>query len=100
MLTVVAFVVALGLLIAVHELLGRRMRLRYQGSLFSIGFQVSAGLDAAPATCCDPRISSSGELLGGYVKMLDARSGRRLELHRAFNRRCARSAIVAANLRS
>jgi regulator of sigma E protease len=104
MLTVVAFVVALGLLIAVHEYGHYRVAVACGVKVlrFSIGF-------GRPLWRWTPRRQHAGQStefvigaipLGGYVKMLDEREGPvdASELHRAFNRQSlrARSAIVAA----
>ncbi len=98
--TVVAFVLALGVLIVVHEY-GHYLVARLCGVKvlrFSIGFgsplwkrrigrdQTEWAIAAVP--------------LGGYVKMLDEREGEVMpqELHRAFNRQSVwrRFAVVAA----
>ncbi len=98
--TVLAFLVALGLLIAVHEYGHYRMARACGVKVlrFSIGFGPSvwrwqkAGLPTEFAIGALP--------LGGYVKMLDEREGPVApeELHLAFNTQPlrARAAIVAA----
>lgn len=96
----IPFVIALGLLILVHEL-GHYVVARACGvkvQRFSIGFgrpllKWTAGRDRTEwALAAFP--------LGGYVKMLDEREGEvpAAELHRAFNRQkvSKRFAIVAA----
>ncbi|MCB2016381.1 MAG: RIP metalloprotease RseP [Hydrogenophaga sp.] len=100
MITVIAFVVALGLLIAVHEYGHYRMAIAYGVKVlrFSIGF----GRPILKWT----KAGSSTEFtigllpLGGYVRMLDEREGpvEPDERHLAFNTQplSARAAIVAA----
>ncbi len=98
--TILALVVALGILVAVHEL-GHFLVARWMGVKvlrFSIGFgrplwQRRFGHDQTEYTI-------AAIPLGGYVKMLDEREGDvdDAELHRAFNRQpvARRSAIVIA----
>jgi regulator of sigma E protease len=98
--TIVAFVIALGLLIVFHEL-GHYLVARLCGVKvlrFSVGFGAPIwhrrlGRDGT-------EWAIGGFPLGGYVKMLDEREGpvAPSELHRAFNRQNVwrRSAIVAA----
>ncbi len=100
LLTVLALVVALGILVAVHEL-GHFLVARWVGVKvlrFSIGFgrplwQRRFGRDQTEYTIATIP-------LGGYVKMLDEREGEvaEEERHRAFNRQTVakRSAIVVA----
>lgn len=100
LLTVFYLVLALSLLIAVHEL-GHFLVARWSGVKvlrFSIGFgkplwQRRYGVDQT-------EYSIASIPLGGYVKMLDEREGEvaEAELHRAFNRQslAKRSAIVLA----
>jgi regulator of sigma E protease len=100
LLTVLALVVALAVLIAVHEL-GHFLVARWCGVKvlrFSIGFgrpvwQRRFGPDQTEYTL-------AAIPLGGYVKMLDEREGEvaEEELHRAFNRQpvAKRGAIVVA----
>ncbi|VTU27938.1 RIP metalloprotease RseP [Variovorax sp. RA8] len=104
MLTVVAFIVALALLIAVHEYGHYRVAVACGVKVlrFSIGFghtlfswkprRQHPGQDTEFVIAAFP--------LGGYVKMLDEREGPVLaqERHRAFNTQPLRSraAIVAA----
>lgn len=100
LLTVVSLLVALSLLIAVHEL-GHFLVARWMGVKvlrYSIGFgkplwQKTSGTDQTEYVL-------AAIPLGGYVKMLDEREGEvpETELHRAFNRQpvLKRSAIVLA----
>lgn len=100
LLSVVAFMVALGILITVHEFghfwVARRMGVKVLR--FSVGFgkplwRWRGGRD-------DTEYVIGALPLGGYVKMLDEREEpvAQEELHRAFNRQPlgARFAIVAA----
>lgn len=101
LLTLVAFVVAISVLVAVHEFghywVARRLGVKVLR--FSIGFGnpiwQRIGNDADQVEYVVSSIP-----LGGYVKMLDEREGEVLpeELHRAFNRQpvAKRFAIVAA----
>ncbi len=100
LLTVVAFVVALGLLIAVHEYGHYRVAVACGVKVlrFSIGF-------GKPLLCWQPAGSPTefviGAIpLGGYVRMLDEREAPvpEDERHLAFNNKPlrARAAIVAA----
>src|SRR5580765_3342085 len=104
MLTIVAFIVALGLLIAVHEYGHYRVAVAcgVRVERFSVGFGKSL-------ICWKPRRQHPGQdtefviaafPIGGYVKMLDEREGPVApeERHRAFNRQGVwrRIAIVAA----
>ncbi len=100
LLTILSLLVALSLLIAVHEL-GHFLVARWCGVKvlrYSIGFgkplwQRRYGTDQTEYTIATIP-------LGGYVKMLDEREGEvpEEELHRAFNRQSVlkRSAIVVA----
>ena len=104
MLTIVAFIVALGLLIAVHEYGHYRVAVACGVKVlrFSIGF----GKTLYRWQLRNPRPGQSTEFvigafpLGGYVKMLDEREGPVApeERHQAFNAQPLRSraAIVAA----
>ena len=104
MLTVVAFVVALGLLIAVHEWGHYRVAVACGVKVlrFSVGF-------GKPILRWVPTRQRPGQAtefvigmlpLGGYVKMLDEREGPvdPAERHLAFNNKSlrARAAVVAA----
>ncbi len=104
LLTVIAFVVALGLLIAVHEYGHYRVAVACGVKVhrFSVGF-------GKTLLRWQPRNQKSGQAtefvigafpLGGYVKMLDEREGpvAAAERHLAFNTQPLRSraAIVAA----
>ncbi len=100
MLTIVAFIVALGLLIAIHEYGHYRMAVACGVKVlrFSIGFGRTLlrwqprGSDTEFTLCVFP--------LGGYVRMLDEREAPvdESERHRAFNTQPLRSRalIVAA----
>ncbi|HVZ43071.1 MAG TPA: RIP metalloprotease RseP [Ramlibacter sp.] len=104
MLTVVAFIIALGLLIAVHEYGHYRVAVACGVKVlrFSIGF----GRPLAKWKARRPRPGQDTEFvigafpLGGFVKMLDEREGpvAAEERDRAFNTRPlgARALIVAA----
>ncbi len=100
LLTIVAFIVALGLLIAVHEYGHYRVAVACGVKVlrFSVGF-------GKPLLRWQPRGSSTEFVigafpLGGYVRMLDEREAPvdPAERHLAFNRQPLRSraAIVAA----
>src|SRR3954468_11440770 len=98
--TIVAFIVALGVLIVVHEyghyLVARLCRVKVLR--FSVGF----GRPLATWRLGPDRTEWSIAAIpfGGYVKMLDEREGEvpAAELHRAFNRQSVwkRFAIVVA----
>ena len=100
LLTVVAFVVALGILIAVHEFghfwVARRLGVKVLR--FSIGF--GKPLWRWQAKDGETEYAVATIPLGGYVKMLDEREGEvpEAELPRAFNRQpvSKRLGIVAA----
>ncbi len=87
MLTVVSFVVALGLLVAVHEW-GHFAMARACGVKV---LRFAVGFGPALWTWVSPRSGTEFALcvlpLGGYVKMLDEREGpvNPIERHRAFN---------------
>lgn len=101
LLTILAFIVAIGVLIAVHEFghywVARKLGVKVLR--FSIGFGKPLwrrnGKDADRVEYVIAALP-----LGGYVKMLDEREGEVApeELHRAFNRQpvAKRFAIVAA----
>ncbi len=100
LLTIVSLLVALSLLIAVHEL-GHFLVARWMGVKvlrYSIGFGRPLWQRVSGADQTEYVIASIP--LGGYVKMLDEREGEvpEAELHRAFNRQpvLKRSAIVLA----
>lgn len=100
MLTLVAFVVALGILIAIHEYGHYRVAVACGVKVlkFSVGFGKPIYTWRLKNR---PTEFSIGMLpLGGYVKMLDEREGpvAPAERHQAFNNRPlgARAAIVAA----
>ncbi len=98
--TIASFVLALGILIAVHEFghfwVARRLGVKVLR--FSIGF--GPALWRRRGKVDDTEYMVAAIPLGGYVKMLDEREGEVAEdeLHRAFNRQSlpVRSAVVAA----
>jgi regulator of sigma E protease len=104
MLTVVAFIVALGLLIAVHEYGHYRVAVACGVKVlrFSVGFghTLYRWKPRKPRPGQDTEFVIGAFPLGGYVKMLDEREGAvdPAERHRAFNTQPlkARAAIVAA----
>jgi regulator of sigma E protease len=104
MLTIVAFIVALGLLIAVHEYGHYRVAVACQVKVlrFSIGFghTLYKWKPRRPRPGQDTEFVIGAFPVGGYVKMLDEREGPvdPAERHRAFNTQPlrARAAIVAA----
>lgn len=100
LLTIVALLVALSLLIAVHEL-GHFLVARWVGVKvlrYSIGFGKPLWQKRSGADQTEYVVAAIP--LGGYVKMLDEREGEvaEAEQHRAFNRQplLKRSAIVLA----
>jgi len=100
LLTVTAFLVALSVLIVVHEFghywVARRCGVKVL--CFSVGFGRPLWSRTFGADRTELRVAMVP--LGGYVKMLDEREGdvAPAELHRAFNRKTVwqRFAIVAA----
>ena len=104
MLTIVAFIVALGLLIAVHEYGHYRVAVACDVKVlrFSIGFGkvLYRWKPRRPRPGQDTEFVIGAFPLGGYVKMLDEREGDvpAAERHRAFNTQPlkSRTAIVAA----
>lgn len=104
MLTIVAFIVALGLLIAVHEY--GHYRVAVACGVKVLRFSVGFGKPLLTWKPKHPRAGQDTEFvigafpLGGYVRMLDEREGpvSAEERHRAFNTQPLRSrtAIVAA----
>lgn len=104
MLTIVAFIVALGLLIAVHEYGHYRVAVACNVKVlrFSVGFGKSlfTWKPRKPRPGQDTEFVIGAFPLGGYVKMLDEREGEvpAAERHRAFNTQPLkyRAAIVAA----
>ena len=100
LIKILAFVVAIGLLVAVHEFghfwVARRLGVKVLR--FSIGF--GRPLWRHQATPDAPEYVVAAIPLGGYVKMLDEHEGPVApeELHRAFNRQSlwVRSAVVLA----
>src|SRR5688500_5765146 len=100
LITLVAFVVALGLLIVVHEF-GHYLVARLCGVKvlrFSVGFGQPLLVRRLGADQTEWAVAAFP--LGGYVKMLDEREGEVApqERHRAFNRQSVwrRFAIVLA----
>jgi regulator of sigma E protease len=104
MLTIVAFIVALGLLIAVHEYGHYRVAVACGVKVlrFSVGFGnvLYRWKPRKPRPGQDTEFVIGAFPLGGYVKMLDEREGPvdAADRHRAFNTQPlkARAAIVAA----
>ncbi|MEJ5989245.1 RIP metalloprotease RseP [Ramlibacter sp. PS3R-8] len=104
MLTVVAFIVALGLLIAVHEYGHYRVAVACNVKVlrFSVGFgkTVFKWKPRKPRAGQDTEFVIGAFPLGGYVKMLDEREGPVApeDRHRAFNTQPLkyRAAVVAA----
>ena len=104
MLTVIAFIVALGLLIAVHEYGHYRVAVACGVKVlkFSVGFGKSlyTWKSKKPRPGQDTEFVIGAFPLGGFVKMLDEREGPvdPAERHRAFNTQPLkhRAAIVAA----
>jgi len=98
--SIVAFLVALGVLISIHEFghffVARKMDVKVLK--FSIGFGRS--IWSRRGKVDDTEYVLAAIPLGGYVRMLDEREGnvKPQELHRAFNRKSvwARIAIVLA----
>ncbi len=98
--TILSFVVALGILITVHEFghfwVARRLGVKVLR--FSIGF--GPALWKKTGNVDNTEYVVAAIPLGGYVKMLDEREGdvAEEELHRAFNRQSLsiRTAVVAA----
>jgi len=98
--TVISFLVALGVLITVHEFghfwVARRLGIKVLR--FSIGF--GTPLWKRTGTVDGTEYVVAAIPLGGYVKMLDEREGEvpEQDLQRAFNRQslAVRSAVVAA----
>jgi regulator of sigma E protease len=104
MLTILAFIVALGLLIAVHEYGHYRVAVACGVKVlrFSVGFghTLYRWKPRKPRAGQDTEFVIGAFPLGGYVKMLDEREGPvdAAERHRAFNTQPlkSRAAIVAA----
>ncbi|MCB1788635.1 MAG: site-2 protease family protein, partial [Gammaproteobacteria bacterium] len=100
LLKVGAFIVAIGLLVSVHEFghfwVARRLGVKVLR--FSIGF--GRPLWRRQASPDAPEYVIAAIPLGGYVKMLDEHEGPVApeEVHRAFNRQSlwVRSAVVVA----
>ncbi|HYF17183.1 MAG TPA: site-2 protease family protein, partial [Ramlibacter sp.] len=100
--TIVAFIIALGLLIAVHEWGHYRVAVACNVKVlrFSVGFGRTLYSWRRQRAGQDTEFVIGAFPLGGYVKMLDEREGYvdPREAHRAFNRQTVwrRIAIVAA----
>ncbi|MCG8429384.1 MAG: RIP metalloprotease RseP [Chromatiales bacterium] len=100
--TIASFIVALAILIAVHEFghfwVARKLGVKVLR--FSIGFGKPLWRYREKRPSDETEYVVAAIPLGGYVKMLDEREGEvsEAELHRAFNRQSlpTRSAIVAA----
>ncbi len=96
MLTVVAFVLGLGLLIGVHEYGHYRMALACGVRVlrFSIGFGKPLWQWQSPRTHIEYAIAAIP--LGGFVRMLDERDGTVPpdQVHRAFNTQPLRSRVL------
>jgi len=100
MITVLAFILTLGVLIVVHEYGHYRVAVACGVKVlrFSVGF--GRVLWSRQATPQSTEFVISALPLGGYVRMLDEREGPVApgDVHRAFNRKSLwqRTAIVAA----
>jgi regulator of sigma E protease len=100
LLTIAAFIVAIGILVAIHEYghfwVARKLGVKVLR--FSIGF--GRPLWSRQAGPDEPEYVIAAIPLGGYVKMLDEREAPvdPAEVHRAFNRKplWVRSAVVVA----
>ena len=100
LISIAAFIVALGVLITVHEFghfwVARKLGVKVLR--FSIGFGKPLWSKVAGKDQTEYMVATIP--LGGYVKMLDEREGSvpEEEIHRAFNRQpvWSRIAIVAA----
>lgn len=100
LIKILAFVVAVGLLVAIHEFghfwVARRLGVKVLR--FSIGF--GRALWRRQSSPDEPEYVIAAIPLGGYVKMLDEHEGpvAPAEVHRAFNRQSlwVRSAVVVA----
>ena len=98
MITVLAFIVTLGLLIVVHEY--GHYRVAVACGVKVLRFSVGFGRTLWSRQRGETEFVVAALPLGGYVRMLDEREGPvpAQDLHRAFNRQslARRSAIVAA----
>lgn len=98
LITILAFLLTIGVLVTVHEWGHYRMAVAFNVKVlkFSIGF----GKTIFSRQKGETEFALSALPLGGFVRMLDEREGPVLpaELHRAFNRKplYQRAAIVAA----
>lgn len=100
MLTVVAFIVALGLLIAIHEYGHYRVAVACGVKVLRFSIGIGKPLLKWKGRSAETEFVIAALPLGGYVRMLDEREGAvpSEQLHRAFNRQPLhkRAAIVAA----
>lgn len=100
MLTVVAFIVALGLLIAVHEYGHYRVAIACGVKVLRFSIGMGKPLIKWKGRNAETEFVIAALPLGGYVRMLDEREAEvpPEQLHRAFNRQPLRkrAAIVAA----
>ncbi|MBQ0132175.1 MAG: RIP metalloprotease RseP [Comamonas sp.] len=100
MLTVVAFIVALGVLIAIHEYGHYRVAVACGVKVLRFSIGIGRPLLRWQGRNSDTEFVIAALPLGGYVRMLDERENSVApeELHRAFNRQPLhkRAAIVAA----
>ena len=100
MLTAVAFIVALGLLIAVHEYGHYRVAVACGVKVLRFSIGIGKPLLKWQGKNAETEFVIAALPLGGYVRMLDEREGSvpQEQLHRAFNRQPLRkrAAIVAA----
>lgn len=100
MLTVVAFIVALGVLIAIHEYGHYRVAVACGVKVLRFSIGMGKPLLKWRSRHAETEFVVAMLPLGGYVRMLDEREGPvpAAELHRAFNRQPLkrRAAIVAA----
>ena len=100
MLTLVAFIVALGLLIAIHEYGHYRVAVACGVKVLRFSIGMGKPLLTWKRTGSDTEFVIALLPLGGYVRMLDEREGAvpADQLHQAFNRQPLRkrAAIVAA----
>jgi len=100
MLTLVAFIVALGLLIAIHEYGHYRVAVACGVKVLRFSIGIGKPLLRWKGRNAETEFVIAALPLGGYVRMLDEREADvpQAELHRAFNRQPLRkrAAIVAA----
>lgn len=100
MLTVLAFILALGLLIAIHEYGHYRVAVACGVKVLRFSIGIGKPLLRWRGKSSETEFVIAALPLGGYVRMLDEREGAVPQelLHRAFNRQplSKRAAIVAA----